>query len=875
MKKMSCLAVVFLLVLPVVVFSQISEISKGSYNNEIPSFKEVMGYELGSKCTPHYKIIEYIKLVSERSDRVLLKKYGETYEGRPLYYLVISDPANLNRLDELKSKYRNLADPRIIKDESDAEDMIENMPGCVWMSYNVHGNEASCSEAALGTIYHLAASEEPEARAVLQNLVIVLDPILNPDGRDRYVNWYNSVTGKAPNPDPNSAEHQEPWPGGRSNHYYFDLNRDWIWLTQQETKYRIAAYREFMPQVHVDFHEMGYTSSYFFFPSAVPVNPNIPDIIRKWHGIFGKRNAEKFDEMGWEYFTKESFDLFYPGYGDTWPSFNGAVGMTYEQAGGSGGALNVKIDEKRELSLIDRVYHHYVASITTLKTAAEYRKERLLDFYKFFKDASDNGKKESVKSFIFKESGDKKRDEKLVNLLLDQGIEVKRTLEDFELDKGFTYFNSEPLKADIPAGSYIIDLDQPQRILVKTLFEPEQALPDTFFYDITAWSVPMAFGLDAYYTKEKVDVKTEEVRGFENIRGELIGDIDNYAFLIPWGTQSNALLVYKLLKEKYKGSYATKDFKLDGRNYKKGAVVFFNKKNGEKFKFELQELTEELGALVYGVKTGYSETGIDLGSNRFRDLKLPKIGILTGSPVSSTSYGSIWHSLDRELDIDFSPIWVDRLSRVDLSKYNVIVFPPDRGNGGGYKRSIDSLMISKLKEWIRKGGVFIGIGGGAYFATKGISGLTNLEIVSRPAEEKKDKEAEKIKEKEEAKKSYEEKMRERTLNRIPGTIFKVNLDVSHPLAYGNKEFVYILKRSTSTFKLSKGFNNIGVFGKAPKISGYFPEESEKVIPESVFFTEKSLGRGHIILFSDELNFRSFWNGLTILFLNSLIFGPSL
>ena len=282
-----------------------------------------------------------------------------------------------------------------------------------------------------------------------------------------------------------------------------------------------------------------------------------------------------------------------------------------------------------------------------------------------------------------------------------------------------------------------------------------------------------------------------------------------------------------------------------------------------------------MGAVVYGVKTGYSETGIDLGSNRFRDLKLPKIGILTGSPVSSTSYGSIWHSLDRELDIDFSPIYVDRLGGVDISKYNVLVFPPDWGNGQGYKRTLDSLTINKLKEWIREGGVFIGIGGGAYFAAKGISGITNLEILSRPVEDNKDKEAEKLKEKEEALKSYEEKMRERTLRRMPGTIFKVNLDVSHPLAYGNKESVYILKRSTSTFKLSKGFNNIGIFGKAPKISGYFPEESSKVIPESVFFTQSSVGRGNVILFSDELNFRSFWNGLTLLFLNSLIFGPSM
>ena len=875
MRKYLCLFAFFMF-LSLNVYPQIQEIYNENYNPDIPTFKEVIGYELGSNFTQHFKIVEYIKSVAAVSERMSLVKYGTTYEGRPLYLLIISDPDNLSRLEEFKAKYRKMTDPRVLKDDDELNQLIETIPSCVWLSYNVHGNEASATEAGLATAYYLAASEKNETKAILKNLIIVLDPVLNPDGRDRYVNWFNSIKGKNPNPDPFSVEHSEPWPGGRSNHYFFDLNRDWAWLTQQETKHRIKVYRDFMPQVHVDFHEMGYRSTYFFFPSAKPINPNIPEMIRKWQLIFGKKNAEEFDKMGWEYFTKESFDLFYPGYGDSWPSFNGAVGMTYEQAGGSGGALTVKIDEKQKLTLKDRVYHHFVASITTLQTAAENRKERLADFHLFFKNALENGKRGDIRSFVFKKSGDRKRDEKLLNLLMSQGIEIKRAAEDFSLNKAYGYFSKEPSKMAFPEGTYIISLDQPQNILIKTLFEPEQVLPDTFFYDITSWSIPLAFGLDACYTGENLNVKTEPVTGVDTFNGKIEGNLDSYAFLIPWGTQANAMLVYKLLDEKYIGSYATRDFNLGGRDYKKGTVAFINKKNGERFKYRFKELVEKYGAEIFCVNTGYSETGIDLGSNRFRKLERPKIAVVTGSPVSSTSYGSIWFSLDQELDINFSAISLERFGRLDLSKYNVIVFPPEWGGGNGYKQALNESGIKRLKEWIQNGGTFVGIGGGAYFATKKISGLTNLETISKPPEdEKKDKEKKKAEEKEEAMRTYEEKMRKNRINRVPGTIFRVNIDNSHPLAYGNKDHAYILKRSTSTFVLAKGFNNIGIYGKSPKVSGYYPEEYNKVIPESVFFTETRLGRGHVILFSDELYFRSFWNGLTLLFLNSLIFGPSL
>jgi len=865
---------VFLLFLPLVLLAQDSGLHQKGYDETIPKFKDVTGYETGKKFTPHFKIVEYIKAVSESSDRILLRKYGETYEGRPLYILIISTPENLENLENYTALYRKLTNPGNFTNDKEVKEKIEDLPACVWLSYNVHGNEASCSEAAMAVIYELAASLEQSIQELLENLIIVIDPVLNPDGRDRYTNWINSAAGKEPNPDPNSAEHDEQWPGGRTNHYYFDLNRDWVWLTQKETRYRIKAYREFMPQIHVDFHEMSYRSTYFFFPSAKPVNVNIPESIKKWQDIFGRGNAEAFDERGWKYYTGESFDLFYPGYGDSWPSLNGAVGMTYEQAGGSGGAMVVKLDEKRKLSLKDRVMHHFVASVSTLKTASKFRNEKLFDFYLFFKDVLNKGENGDIKAFIFKESGDRNKDEKLMYTLLAQGIEIHKTSEDFTLNKAYPYFNNTPVKVKIEAGSYIIPLAQPQRNLVKTLFEPEPAMPDTFFYDITAWSIPMAFGLDAYYTTENLNVKTEVVKEYTVDKKEFEGDIDGYAFLIPWGVQANSILVYKLLKEDFKGSFATKDFTISGKKFKRGTVVFFNKKNGEEFKYRIKELTDELGAKIFSVQTGYSEKGIDLGSNRFRELKKPKIVVLMDSPVSSTAYGSIWFTLDCELDIDFTPVRVDRFKYLDLSDYNVLILPPDWGTGRGYKRVIDEESVEKIKEWIKEGGTFIGISGGAYFASKNISGITDIKVLTKPEEEE-DKKKKKEKDKKMAMLSYEEKMKKRRLDRIPGTIFKVNLDVTHPLAYGNEDFVYVLKRENSTFELSKDFNNIGIYTRDPKLSGYIPPESNKFIPESVFFTEKSMSKGRVILFSDELNFRSFWNGLTQLLINSIIFGPSL
>ncbi|MEK6570893.1 MAG: M14 metallopeptidase family protein, partial [Bacteroidota bacterium] len=366
-----------------------------AFNPSVPPPKQILGYELGNRFSSHNRLEQYLSAVRDAAqDRVRFVPYGETYEGRKLYLAILSSPENLSRLDEIKSHVHKLADPRTITD-SEAEQIIKNSPAVVWLSYGVHGNEASSPEAALSVLYQLAARTDNETTSLLKNLVIIIDPLLNPDGHERYVNFQTVHSGTKPVEDKNADEHNEDWPSGRTNHYFFDLNRDWTWLTQKESQARIRTYQEWKPQVHVDFHEMSYNSSYFFFPAAKPINTNLPKSVIEWGQIYGKANAAAFDTMGWSYYSRESFDLLYPGYGDSWPSLSGAIGMTYEQAGGVG--IRVKRADENILTLKDRIDRHTATSWATLKATELNREKRLRDFYSFFKEAINEGKSGPVR----------------------------------------------------------------------------------------------------------------------------------------------------------------------------------------------------------------------------------------------------------------------------------------------------------------------------------------------------------------------------------------------------------------------------------------------------------------------------------------------
>ena len=443
-------------------------------------------------------MVSYFQYIAQASPKLVkLQQYGETNEHRPLYLAFISAEENISNLENIRInnlRLANLGKDKIIP--------TENTPALVWLSYNVHGNETSSSETSLLTLFALTDPMNMQTKEWLKNTVIIIDPCVNPDGRDRYVNWFNSVAGVNYNPSPDAREHKEPWPGGRTNHYNFDLNRDWAWQTQAESKQRMQVYNQWLPQVHVDYHEQEIDQPYYFAPAAQPYHEAITPWQREFQVTIGKNHAKYFDKNNWLYFTKEIFDLFYPSYGDTYPAYNGAIGMTYEQGGGSAGGLGVETNEGDTLTLYDRVIHHYTTSISTIEIASLNAAKLVMEFRKFF----NNGIKGTVgdyKTYVIKNNPrDEERIKALIDLLDKNGIQYGTGSGS---GKGFNYHTAREEAFSIAPDDIIISSAQPKATMVKVLFEPQSKLIDSVTYDITAWSLPYVYEVTAYASKERIN----------------------------------------------------------------------------------------------------------------------------------------------------------------------------------------------------------------------------------------------------------------------------------------------------------------------------------------------------------------------------------
>lgn len=848
---------------------------QNAVDTTIPSPKSVLGYELGTQFTSHAGIEKYLHaLANAVPGRMKLFPYGRTFEGRTLCLAVLASPENLLRLDEIKADIRKLSDPRIVS-AGDVDEIVKKTPAIVWLSYNVHGNEASASEAALNVLWQLASRNDEEMLGYLKNLVIVIDPLLNPDGHERYVNYEITHSGASRVSDRAGIEHNEDWPSGRTNHYYFDLNRDWAWLTQPETQARVKVYEEWKPQVHVDYHEMGYNSSYFFFPAVKPINKNFPQSTRAWGDIFGKANASAFDAQGLNYWSGEAFDLFYPGYGDSWPSFNGAIGMTYEQAGQTG--VQVLRNDETMLTLKDRLNHHSLTSFATIKAASEHKEQRLRDFYQFFKDAIDEGKSGNVKAYIVDPTNDPARAGKMISLLQRQGVEVNRAVKEFSLGGLSTYFTSSVVSKTFPAGSYILRLDQPSKRLITALMEQEPALSDTFFYDVSTWTLPVAYGIPTYWTNKLPDVPAEKIINVESPKG-LVSGKASYAYILKGNTNDAMKGIAWLLQNNYRASVAMQAFTNGGEQFARGSIIVPVAGNPQNIYETMGTLATRFGLTVYHSNSGYSEHGINLGSDRMVRLKKPKILVVTGPPVSSESYGAIWAMFDLQYEIEFVPAKLAQLRGIDLHDYTAMIFPDDNADGDGYRAQLDSNAVEKLKAWVRSGGTFIGIEGGAAFAS--ISKLATVKIKDKKKKDDDKKKDEKKDDKPsdedlEKRMTVEEKEHKARLDQVPGTIVRVRLDASHPLGFGYDTTLNVFKTSSTMFELSGNGYNVGIYPPGSRLSGYMSKENEKLLDGTAYLVHEQLGGGNIILFADDPNFRLFWDGLNKIFLNSVLLMPSI
>ncbi len=818
--------------------------------NNTKSPKEFFGYELGQRFTPHHRLVAYAEHVAATSDRVALQYYGESYEHRPLLALFVSSPANIGRLEQIRTD--NLKRAGILDGSPVTEVPI------IWMSYNVHGNEAVASETALMTLWALIDPANQESKQWLEGSLVVIDPCLNPDGHSRYVNWYYQKANNKVQPDPQSTEHYEPWPGGRPNHYLYDLNRDWAWQVQKESQERNHLYNQWLPQVHVDFHEQGVNSPYFFAPAAEPVHEYVTPFQREFQGIIGRNNARYFDSEAWLYFTREVFDLFYPSYGDTWPTFNGAIGMTYEQGGSGRAGLGILTALGDTLTLYDRIIHHHTSGMSTIEMTQQHGKRLLEEFEKFFKGHAANPKGK-YKTFVVRAGHSAARLESLKTLLDRNGIRYEQARARSGL-QGYAYFSGKNESFAVTENDLVISAYQPKSVLVQTLFDPDPALSDSMTYDITSWALPYAYGLEGYALETRLE--TTAAGRPATVRNQL--NKEALAYVSPWNTTQHARFLADLLREKVRVRFATKDFVVSGKEFKAGSLIIGREGNHQHKDFAalLTRIGDKHGVQLESVTTGYMDRGNDFGSSGVRAITAPKVALIGGSGVASLNFGELWHYFEQELDYPLTVLEQQQFNSADLGQYNVIILP-----SGGYQ-SLGESGFQKLSSWVASGGKLIAFES----AVSSLVGKTGFGIARFLTDDEK-KAADRQNEKESLEgllAAYGERDRERISNTVSGAIFEVKIDASHPLGFGTEGHYYTLKNSAGRYSYLKNGVNVGVIPSADyHRSGFIGFRAKRSVRESLVFGVEQRGRGQVIYFVDNPIFRGFWESGKQLINNAL------
>lgn len=815
---------------------------------QLQSPEQFLGYKIGTRYTPHWRIAEYFRHAAAAMPSVMkLQEYGKTYEGRPLLAAFISSANNISRLEDIRRNNLSAAGMDRAGNGGEANTPI------VWLSYNVHGNETSSSEAALMTLYALLNPAETRNKPWLQNTVVVIDPCLNPDGRDRYVSWFNSMVGKNPNPSHDAREHYEPWPGGRVNHYNFDLNRDWAWQTQVETRQRVALYNQWMPQIHVDFHEQYINNPYYFAPAAQPYHEVITPWQRQFQETIGRNHARYFDQQGWLYFTKEYFDLLYPSYGDTYPIYNGAIGMTYEQAGHSFGGAAVVTETGDTLTLMDRVLHHYTTGISTIEVASQNASRLVTEYRKFFGDAGKNGVGE-YRSYIVKYSPrDEQRIDALRDLLRLNGISF--TTGGRGSLRGFNYDTGKEESFSVAAEDLVVTAAQPKGALVKVLFEPQTRVVDTFTYDITAWALPYVYGVKAYAVKTAVNTPAPSAQEGTRVSVAPVSP-NTYGYVIPWTGMKSVKAVSELLQKGVRLRYSEQPFETGGVQFDRGAIIALRTSNQYYTGLwdTLMAVTGRHGVEAKAVTTGFVDKGSDFGSSRIRYIKAPRVALLTGQGVYANSAGEIWHFFDENINYPVTLINLTNYGQIRWSDYDVIIMP-----GGDYGFLNDKTQAEELRSWVEGGGKLIAM-------ENAVSQLSKQEwsIKSKKTEDPDTKDIY------EPLKRYEDRERDFLPNSTPGSIYRVELDPTHPLAFGFPGYYYTLKLDDQIYEFIKeGGWNVGVVKKDKQVAGFVGSRLQARLQDGMLFGVQDIGDGNIIYLTDNVLFRSFWENGKLMFSNAL------
>lgn len=833
---------------------------------------EFLGYELGDRFTRHHSVVDYAKSLAAGSELATWEPYGRTSEFRELGVLLVTSEANHARLESLR--LANL-------ERAEGNGLPTDDPGVafVWLSYNVHGNEAVCTEAALRSMHALVSGKDAgdgDVAAWLDNTVVIMDPCVNPDGRDRYVAFQDQTSGMAPNANPGTVEHDEPWPGGRSNHYMFDMNRDWAWQTQVETQGRVTAYRRWLPQVHVDFHEQGVNSPYYFAPAAEPYHKIISPWQRKCQEHIGANNARWFDARGALYFTREVFDLFYPAYGDTWPLYNGAIGMTYEQGGSSraGRAITTALGDT--LTLAYRILNHHESGMSTVEESARRHEELIGQFAAYYSDNVSDPFGDYA-GYVFPAGQDASKMAELRRILDANGIEYG-TAPAVSSIQAYDYTSGRTSKRTVRAGDVLIDAHQPHGGILQVLMDPDPVLSDSMTYDITAWALPHAMGLEAMALKDRVKVSGAWSIAAASERAT--GAQRPYGWVLPASGADAIRGLASLLSEGVTVRRADTGFALDGHVFSAGDFVI-TRRNNETVT-DLQGAVARAGVASHAspvaVTSGRVTSGYDFGSSHYDAIQAPRIATVAGEGVSSLSAGEIWHHFENKLRYPINR--VGEVDDLDLDNLDVVVLP-----SGWYR--MDDSDRNALAKWVRGGGQLVAVGG----ACSAFSGEEGWGLKRYADGERADIQAEedRIQEATDERNAHDNAAqgldplpfaaqgRDRLRYDLPGAIFRAAVDDTHPLADGYGSNYMTLRTSGRRFAaLEEG--NVAVLPPEDQGRPYSGHAGEMSIPAqkgSLVAGVHNMGRGSVVYLVDNPLFRAFWKSGHRLFDNAVFLGPSM
>lgn len=843
-----------------------------SYNSQITSPANFLEYQLGEQFTVYEKVASYFKLLADQSDKMQINQYGTTYEGRKLYNVVISSKANLDNLNQIKADHFKLCDPRNIESTA-ANSLIDELPVFTSMSYNIHGNEASCTEAVMQVAYRLVAATDQETADILNKSVIILYICINPDGRDRYVYWYNGVSRNVVGLEPKDLEHYEPWPGGRTNHYWFDLNRDWIWRIHPESQGHTSEYQNWLPNLHVDYHEQGYNNNYFTAPGTTPRNLLIPDQHDILSDTIGRANIAAFDQHHISYFTRDAFDFFYPGYGSSYPAGFGAIAMLTEQ-GGIGAGRAIETSDGYILKFRQRIFDHYTTSIATIRKAAEQKS--LFRRYSF-EAMNPNNSKTDTKAYILRNQVDPYLRE-VVQILLDQGVEVHRADADFTLTNARDYQYGKTARTSFKKGDYIISTDQPRHLFINSIMARNMEIEDSVMYDMSTWAAPIAYNLEAYEAESAVNVGMTKISEAPAKAGLVINANAQYCYIIDWNQRLAPRALAKLWKKGYKVRSASEAFSLGNQRFEPGALLILVGRNLDKkdqIASDLAEIADQTNVTIIGLDSGRMDEGYDIGSGRNRPIKQPKIALLVDAPFSAYTAGQIYYLFDWETQLPIQrirtsilaqtamPPFRQRYGGADLKDFNVLILP---GGGSGLKHLFKKEQLAEIKAWIQDGGTLIATESAAGFFTNSASKFTKVETIKAPKDST-----------EEAKYlPYDERRDYYGKKRIPGTAMNAHVDTSHPLAFGVKESLYSLNFGVNALKPDSELQTVGYYEKEVSkllAAGYAANENLEAIAGNTFAGVLPMGSGKVVFLVDNTQYRMFWRGPSRMMQNAAMILP--